>query len=66
MEVFELVVRPDSYELHCPDEAEDLRFPTLLSAFTYAQTSMSEENAEMVIHGDNGVDEHVPLYRMTA
>jgi hypothetical protein len=66
MKTFELVVRRESYELHCPDESKELRFPTLLSAFAYAQVSMLEENAEMVVHTGGGVEERLPLYRLTA
>jgi len=65
METFELLVRPHSFELHCPRESEDLQFSTLLAAFTYAQMSMAGENAEMVVKDRLGRNEHVPLYRMT-
>jgi len=65
METFELLVRPQSYQLHCPAESEDLQFSTLLAAFTYAQMSMSDESAEMVVKDRFGRNEHVPLYRMT-
>jgi hypothetical protein len=64
MQTFELVVSPESYELRCPDEPKELKFPTLLSAFAYAQVSMTEENAEMVVHAGDGVHERLPLYRM--
>ena len=66
MKIFELVVSPESYELRCPDEPKELKFPTLLSAFAYAQLSMSEDNAEMVVHAGGGMQERLPLYRMTA
>jgi len=65
MEVFEISVRPYAYELNCPNNRRTLGFPTLLSAFAFAQLSMSKTDAEMVIHSDGKVDEHVPLYRMT-
>jgi hypothetical protein len=66
MQVFELVVRPKGYELHCPDVSRDMEFPTLLDAFTHAQISMSDEHAEMLVHrGDSRAVEHVPLYRLT-
>lgn len=66
MEVFELVVTPGSFELHRPDASEGLKFPNLLSAFTFAQRSMSGEQGEMVVHGNGNADWHVPLYRLTA
>jgi hypothetical protein len=67
MKTFELVVSsPESYELHCPDEPKERIFPTLLSALTHAQLSMSEENAEMVVHTGGGTRERLPLYRMNA
>ena len=66
MEVFELVVTPGSYELHQPNNSEGLKFPTLLSAFAFAQRSMSGEQGEMVVHGNGSADWHVPLYRLTA
>jgi hypothetical protein len=66
METFELVVGHGSYELHCPEGPKDLTFPTLLSAFAYAQVSMSGAQAEMVVHAGDGSTESLPLYRMTA
>jgi hypothetical protein len=66
MKIFELVVSPGSYELRCPDEIKKLKFPTLLSAFTYAQLAMAEENAEILVHAGAGMHERLPLYRMTA
>jgi hypothetical protein len=66
MKTFELVVSsPESYELRSPDEPEERIFPTLLSALTHAQLSMSEEKAEMVVHRGGGELERLPLYRMT-
>jgi hypothetical protein len=66
MKAFELVVSPESYKLRCPGELMERNFPTLLSAVTYAQLSMSEENAEMVVHFGGRKEEYLPLYRMTA
>jgi hypothetical protein len=66
MKIFELVVSPESYELRCPDEPKELKFPTLLSAFAYAQLSMSEEHAEMVVLAAGRMQARLPLYRMTA
>jgi len=66
MKIFELVVGLESYELRCPDEPKERKFPTLLSAFAHAQLSMSEERAEMVVHAAGGMHERLPLYRLTA
>jgi hypothetical protein len=64
METFELVVRPDCYEVRCPGAKQALRFATVLGAFAYAQLSMSEDRGEMAVNVE-GLEEHVPLYRMT-
>jgi hypothetical protein len=66
METFELIVGQGSYELHCPEGSKELTFPTLLAAFAYAQVSMAEEQAQMVVHAGDGSTESLPLYRMTA
>jgi hypothetical protein len=65
MELFEHVVGPNSYEMHCPYKSEKQSFSTLLAAFVYAQNAMSKETAEMVVHRD-ATTERVPLYRMMA
>ena len=63
MEIFELPVGPDLYEMRCPQETEKLSFSTLLAAFAYAQNAMSESDAEMLVRCVHGT-ERVPLYRM--
>ena len=65
MELFELVVGPNSYEMHCSQNREKRSFSTLLAAFAYAQNAMSKETAEMVVYFD-AATERVPLYRMMA
>ena len=64
MEIYELVVKVDYYEVRRPGVRRTLRFGTILGAFAYAQLAMTEERGEMLVHG-NGIEEHVPLYRMT-